>query len=219
MKKRTHTRRASAEQVSAEHVDASAAPPRAARHKIFRSDFMGGFECSTHVRRDGRRLDLIAATRHDRFAREDYARLARAGLLAARDGVRWHLVDRGPGRYDWSPVRPLIAAARAAGVTVAWDLLHFGWPDGVDPFGEEFVERFAEFAHGFATLWAREGEGPLVVTPVNEISFLSFAGGEKGFFNPFARRRGDELKEQLVRAAIAACREIRGVVRGARFVH
>jgi len=180
---------------------------------------MGGFECSTHVRRDGRRLDLIAATRHDRFAREDYARLAHAGLLAARDGVRWHLVDRGTGRYDWSPVRPLIAAARAAGVTVAWDLLHFGWPDGVDPFGEEFVERFAAYAHGFATLWAREGEGPLVVTPVNEISFLSFAGGEKGFFNPFARRRGDELKEQLVRAAIAACREIRGVVRGARFVH
>ncbi|HEX4441232.1 MAG TPA: beta-glucosidase [Thermoanaerobaculia bacterium] len=180
---------------------------------------MGGFECSTHVRRDGRRLDLIASTRHDRFAREDYARLAGAGLLAARDGVRWHLVDRGTGRYDWKPVRPLMAGAREAGVTVAWDLLHFGWPDGLDPFTEEFVERFAAFAHGFAAMWTREGEGPLVVTPVNEISFLAFAGGEKGFFNPFARRRGDELKEQLVRAAIAACREIRAVVRDARFVH
>jgi hypothetical protein len=68
-------------------------------------------------------------------------------------------------------------------------------------------------------MWTREGEGRLIVTPVNEISFLAFAGGEKGFFNPFATRRGDELKEQLVRAAIAACREIRGVVRDARFVH
>jgi len=180
---------------------------------------MGGFECSTHVRRDGRRLDLIASTRHDRFAAEDYARLARAGILAARDGVRWHLVDRGTRRYDWAPVRPLVAGARRAGVEVVWDLLHFGWPDGVDPFTDEFVERFAAYAHAFAVFWTREGEGRLFVTPVNEISFLSFAGGEKGFFNPFATRRGDELKEQLVRAAIAACREIRAVVRSSRFVH
>src|SRR6185369_1097777 len=73
-------------------VAASALRPGWSR-SLFRSAFMGGFECSTHVRRDGRRLDLIASTRHDRFAAEDYARLARAGLLAARDGVRWHLVD------------------------------------------------------------------------------------------------------------------------------
>jgi len=195
------------------------AKKRERRRRLFRSDFMGGFECSTHVRSDGRRLDLVASTRHDRFARQDYERLARSGILAARDGVRWHLIDRGTRRYDWSPVLPLIAGARRAGVEVSWDLLHFGWPDRLDPFTEEFIERFAAYAHAFAVLWGRESDSRLIVTPVNEISFLSFAGGEKGFFNPFARRRGDELKEQLVRASIAACREIRSVTRTARFVH
>jgi hypothetical protein len=43
--------------------------------RLFHSFFIGEFECSTHRTRDGRRLDLIAATLHDRWAFEDYARL------------------------------------------------------------------------------------------------------------------------------------------------
>ncbi len=39
------------------------------RPGLFRSFFLGGFECSTQRRADGRRLDLIAATRHDQLAR------------------------------------------------------------------------------------------------------------------------------------------------------
>jgi hypothetical protein len=53
---------------------------------LFRSFLLGGFECSTHRRRDGRRLDLIRASRHDEFAREDYERLRARGICAARDG-------------------------------------------------------------------------------------------------------------------------------------
>ena len=68
----------------------------AARNAIsqtpFKSFWMGGFECSTHCRRDGRRLDVIDATEHDRFAHQDYARLRRLGLRTARDGVRWHSI-------------------------------------------------------------------------------------------------------------------------------
>jgi hypothetical protein len=33
--------------------------------RLFQSWFIGGFECSTHRRRDGRRLDLLASTCHD----------------------------------------------------------------------------------------------------------------------------------------------------------
>jgi hypothetical protein len=55
---------------------------------LFRSFFLGGFECSTHRRRDGLRLDLIAATRHDLLAEEDYRQLAEHGTHAARDGAR-----------------------------------------------------------------------------------------------------------------------------------
>ena len=64
---------------------------------LFQSFFLGGFECSTHRNMSRRRLDMIAATRHDLLAREDYAQLAEHGIRAARDGVRWHLVETSPG--------------------------------------------------------------------------------------------------------------------------
>ncbi|KJB90331.1 hypothetical protein N826_04405 [Skermanella aerolata KACC 11604] len=41
------------------------------RASTFNSFFMAGFECSAHRRRDRRRLDLIAATDHDRFVTAD----------------------------------------------------------------------------------------------------------------------------------------------------
>ncbi|RYI87935.1 MAG: beta-glucosidase, partial [Acetobacteraceae bacterium] len=62
------------------------------RPSLFPSTFLGGFECSTQRRRDGRRLDLIAGTRHDLMAVEDYRQLVEHGIKAARDGVRWHLI-------------------------------------------------------------------------------------------------------------------------------
>ncbi len=39
--------------------------------RLFQSFFIGGFECATHRRRDGRRLDLLAATQHDVNAAAD----------------------------------------------------------------------------------------------------------------------------------------------------
>ena len=98
---------------------ASPEPRSPFKPRLFRSFFLGGFECSTQRRMDGRRLDLIAATRHDQLAASDYRQLARHGIKASRDGVRWHLVEGGaPGWYDWSPVLPLLRAAEAAGVQV-----------------------------------------------------------------------------------------------------
>ena len=55
---------------------------------LFPSFWMAGFECSTQRRRDGVRLDLLRATRHDRFAREDYRRCREFGFGSIRDGQR-----------------------------------------------------------------------------------------------------------------------------------
>ena len=66
---------------------------------MFQSFWMAGFECSCHRRRDGRRLDLIAATEHDRFAAADYARVRGLGMATVRDGVRWHRVEPTRGRW------------------------------------------------------------------------------------------------------------------------
>src|SRR5687767_10042954 len=79
---------------------------------FFSSFLMGGFECSTHRDRI-RRLDLIRSTRHDELALADYQRLVSLGLKTARDGVRWHLIETEPGRYDFSSLDDQIQAAKA----------------------------------------------------------------------------------------------------------
>jgi beta-glucosidase/6-phospho-beta-glucosidase/beta-galactosidase len=185
---------------------------------LFDSFFLGGFECSSHRLREGTRLDLIRSTRHDEFAEQDYRALRSVGMRAVRDGIRWHLIETSPFHYDFSSVRAMIAAAHGAGVQVIWDLFHYGWPDDLDIFKPEFVNRFGKLARAFASLLANEtGEVPFL-SPVNEPSFVSWGGGDAGFLNPFATGRDTDIKTQLVRASIAAIDEIRDVLPAARIV-
>ena len=183
---------------------------------IFRSFWMAGFECSCHRRGDGRRLDVIAATGHDRFAAKDYARARRLGMETVRDGARWHLIERSPGRYDFSSLLPMVRAAREAGVQVIWDLCHYGWPDDLDIFAPAFVDRFARLARAFVQLLREETDEVPFLVPINEPSFLAWAGGDLGGINPFAEGRGNELKSQLIRATIAGIEAIRDIEPRAR---
>lgn len=182
----------------------------------FRSFFLGGFECSTHRRRDGRRLDVLATTEHDRHAASDYVQLAGHDIRTVREGFRWHLVEPRAGTYDFSSVLPLVRAAEETGTQVIWDLLHFGWPDDVDPFGAAFVRRFARYARACATMLAGESDAVPWYVPINEISFLAWGGGDAGWINPYATGRGFEFKVQLCRAAIEAIEAIRDVQPHAR---
>lgn len=191
-----------------------AAPP-----SLFQSFLQGGFECSSHRLRSGRRLDMLAASGHDCNATSDYRRLAADGLLTVRDGVRWHLVEQMPGTRDWSSLVPLLRAARLTGKQVIWDLLHYGLPDDVDPWAPAFPKRFAYFARDAAITITSELGGGGLYCPINEISFFAWAGGEVGYFSPFGTRRGFELKCQLARASIMAMEAILEVDPKARFVH
>ena len=98
----------------------------------------------------------------------------------------------------------MLRAAQATGTQIIWDLCHYGWPDWLDIFEPQFVHSFARLAREFGGLWKSESDEILFVAPVNEISFFSWASGEHAVLNPFARGRGNELKEQLVRSAIEA---------------
>jgi beta-glucosidase/6-phospho-beta-glucosidase/beta-galactosidase len=171
--------------------------------KLFESFFLGGFECSTHYLENGKRLDEVAATRHDRFVREDYFRLLDVNIRTAREGIRWHLIESSPGRYDFGSVLGIIRAARELGVQVIWDLCHYGWPDWLDIFEPRFITAFEGLATEFAKVLRNETDSVSFIAPINEISFFSWGGGESAWLNPYAKGRGDELKEQLVRAAIA----------------
>ena len=55
------------------------------RDNPFASFFQAGFECSSHRRRDGVRLDLIRATSHDRHVRGDYRQCKELGVLGPAD--------------------------------------------------------------------------------------------------------------------------------------
>ena len=192
---------------------------------LFTSFFQGGFECSTHRLRprdgavEGKRLDVIQATGHDVHAADDYAQLSRHAIRTVRDGFRWHLIEKSQGQYDWSSFLPMFRAAKAAGTQVIWDLLHYGWPDGLDIFAPSFVTRFARFAEAAARVVRAESDDVPFYSPVNEISFFSWGGGDAGYLNPFAHGRGFELKVQLARASIAAMDAVLSVDPRARFVH
>ncbi|HTL15829.1 MAG TPA: beta-glucosidase [Patescibacteria group bacterium] len=185
---------------------------------MFKSFFAAGFECSTHVRRSGYRLDLVAATAHDRLARLDYERLGPQGIRVTREGVRWHLVETKPGHYDFSSVLPIVEAARATDTQVLWDLCHFGWPDHLELFSEDFVTRLADYGAAFVSWLGRECQQVPFVVPVNEISYFSWASGDEGSMYPFVTGRGFELKQHLVRATIEAIKSIRSVEPKTRFV-
>jgi len=160
---------------------------------------------------------MIAGVQHDRQASEDYRRLPAVDIRSARDGVRWHLIDR-CGQLDFSSFLPMLDAAEAAGIQVSWTLCHYGWPDGLDVFSSEFVERFARYAKAVAGVVRDRSAVVPLYTPMNEISFFSWAASREIMF-PFASGRDGELKRQMVRATVAACEAILEVDRRARFVY
>ncbi len=192
-------------------------------HTLLQSFFLGGFESATHTRRDRRRIDVAHGTRHDTLAATDYALLAECGIRTVRDALRWHLIEHAPALYDWSSFLPTLDAALQTRTQVLWDLCHWGVPEHVDPFSPEFPDQFARFAAAAARL-IREAHkragipGPSIFCPVNEISFWSWVGGDEQHFFPFAQGRGAELKQQLVRASLAAIRLIRSDDPTARFI-
>lgn len=181
---------------------------------IFPGSLLAGFECSTHRRLDGRRLDMIAATEHDRFARADYARLAASGIGIAREGLRWHLIEQKPAVYDFASALDQLRAAEEHKIRVIWDLFHYGLPDHIDIFSKAFVERFANFSEAFARFHIAEtGRAPWIVA-INEISFFSWIAGDVGQFFPYAQERAPALKRNLVRAAAAAIRVVKDCAPG-----
>ncbi len=183
---------------------------------LFDSFWMGGFECSSHINSAGIRLDMTGAVQHDTLCAEDYRRLREVGIFTARDGLRWHLIDRA-GVYDWSSWIPMLDAAGREGMQVIWDLFHYGWPDDLDIFSAAFVTRFARFCGEAARIHLEHTGRPAFYSPTNEISFFAWAAARELIF-PHAFGRDPELKRQLVRAAIAGIDAIRSVDPAARII-
>jgi beta-glucosidase/6-phospho-beta-glucosidase/beta-galactosidase len=187
---------------------------------IFPTFFLSGFECSTFLWRDKKRRNLIEETQHHTHADEDYRLLHDLGIGVAREAVPWPLVDKG-GSYDFSCIDPYIEAMNRHKVLPIWDLCHYGYPNDLDPFSDEFTERFAGYCRAAAEYVSARVSGPQFFTPINEITFFSYCGGLYGWIAPYLSSMKDslELRKALCRADIAAVHAIREVVPEARMVH
>ena len=174
----------------------------------FAGFFQAGFECSSHRRRDGVRLDLIRATSHDRHVASDYRQCAELGLQTLRDGLRWHLIEKAPGQYDWSSWMPALEAAERESLQIIWDLFHYGSPDCIDQGAADFPQRFRDFAIAALEVHQSVSSRPPVVVPLNEINFFAWAVGD-GYFPVAGSKEPGWFKRQLVRAGILASQAIK----------
>ena len=165
------------------------------------------------------RLDMVAVTHHDTFALQDYLRLQKHGIRTTREGLRWHLIETKPGRYDFTSALAQLRAAQKTNSRVIWDLFHYGYPDFINILKPEFVASFAAFARAFASFLKDETDDVPFIAPVNEPSFFCWIAGKVGHFAPYKKRRSNDIKLQLARATIEATENFWSISPHARVCH
>ncbi|WP_229733735.1 amine oxidase [Pontibacter amylolyticus] len=178
----------------------------------FQSFWMAGFECTDKLNAFGNRVDFLTLTGHLTLLKQDYENLAPFHIRTVREGMRWSQVEKAPYLYDWTTVGTMLKQGKALGIQQVWDLCHFGYPDDLTPLHPMFARRFAAICRAFVQFYRSHfPDGPLVVTPINEVSFISWLGGDVRGTSPYCTRQGWEVKYALMRAyieGIAAMREI-----------
>jgi len=184
----------------------------------FKTFFMGGFECADHVNRSGERINLLEETQHDIRVEEDYRLLSEIGIKTVREGICWSSVEKIAGQFDFSEVLYRMHAAESHGMQQIWDLIHFGYPDGIYPTHPKFCERFVKLCQAFAKFYSANSKQPLLVVPVNEISFLSWHSGEVRGTVPFAINSGWDIKYHLCKAAILGINALKAADPNCRIV-
>jgi UDP-galactopyranose mutase len=193
-----------------------------ARKPELRSFWIAGYDGADHLPGSGMAFDLIDATGHARRIDEDYRAARDVGIACVRETIGWRRARR-PYGYDFEGLLLRAHSARRHGIQVLWTLSNSDWPDDVDVLAPDFVDRFRDFAAAAAHAVREAGDDYApIYTPFDEISFLSWGLSETALFSPHRRdmrNRGHEVKQQLVRAVLAACDAIVEIDARARFLH
>ena len=184
---------------------------------LFASFFLAGFESACHINKAGSRLNMLQLTQHDSQVSEDYELLHSFNIRTVRDGTCWPLIEHAR-TFDFASLLPMVEAASRYEMQVIWNVLHYGYPEDLDIFSPAFIDRFARYCTALAHFMHDHTAGVPFYTPINEISFLSWAAGDVGYIHPLEIGRGMELKRQLIRAAIAGIEAIWQVDPRARIV-
>jgi hypothetical protein len=169
----------------------------------FNSFWMAGFECTDKLNAFGNRVDFLNLTGHLQLIDQDYKRLRPFNIGTVREGIRWSQVEKKPYHYDWTTVKYMLERGKANGIQQLWDLCHFGFPDDLTPLHPMFARRFASLCTAFVDFYrAFDPYGTLIVTPINEVSFLAWLGGDHRGTSPYCTGYGWEVKYALMRAYI-----------------
>jgi len=178
-------------------------PELTAANNPFRSFWWGGFECTDQLNAFGHRVDFLPLTGHLPLIDEDYAALGQFQVRTVREGIRWAHIEKTPYQYDFSTVKTMLAAGQRQGIQQVWDLCHFGFPDDLTPLHPMFARRFAALCRAFVDFYrSQRPDEVLVVTPINEVSFISWLGGEVRGTSPYCHHQGWDVKYGLMRAYI-----------------
>lgn len=178
----------------------------------FKSFWMAGYECSDHINVYGNRIDMLKATGHLEQLDSDYAMLKPFGIATVREGIRWSVVERHPYQYDWTEVGKRIAIAAKQNIQVIYDLCHFGLPDDLTPLHPKLPERFSSLCESFVRYYKQVApDEALILSPINEVSFLAWLGGEVSHTTPYCRGVGWQVKYHLMKAYIAGIKTIKAI--------
>src|SRR5690554_5011222 len=178
----------------------------------FKSFWMGGFECSDQINRFGKRVNLLQETNHIKHVLADYGLLADMKIFTVREGLQWSVVEFKPYHYNFDTVKIMMEAGRSMGVQQIWDLCHFGFPSDLSPLHPAFTKRFVSFCAAFGNFFVENfGKTELVVTPINEVSFLSWLGGDVAGTSPFCVNEGWNVKYKLMQAYIEGIRMLKTI--------
>src|SRR5919199_686649 len=169
----------------------------------FKSFWWAGYECTDQLNCFGNRVDFLPLTGHLQLLESDYKDLGQFNIRTVREGVRWSQVEKTPYHYDWTIVEHMLKEGRKQGIQQVWDLCHFGYPDDLTPLHPMFARRFAAFAQAFVQFYRdRYPDEELIVTPINEVSFMSWLGGDARGTSPYCVGQGWEVKYGLMRGYI-----------------
>ena len=185
----------------------------------FRSFWWGGYECTDQLNYFGQRMDFLPLTGHLQLLDTDYAALAPFQIRTVREGIRWAHIEKTPYQYDFSTVRAMLAAGERHGIQQVWDLCHFGYPDDLTPLHPLFTRRFVGLCRAFVAFYrSQRPDGVLIVTPINEVSFISWLGGDARGTAPYCNHQGWEVKYGLMRAYIEGAHALREADPGIRLL-
>lgn len=176
----------------------------------FQNFWWGGFECADHLNAFGNRINMYKLTGHIEKIEEDYANLKELGITTIREGICWSEAEKTPYQYDFSIAEKIISTAKELGIQVIWDICHFGFPDDLTPLHPMFARRFSSIFYAFAKFLTKRFPGEaFYVVPINEVSFVSWLGGDARGTVPYTINNGWDVKYHLMKAYIEGIKNVK----------